>query len=460
MPPQGATSLADRSAAVHRLADRLGFVALGIAPARPSRYAEHVRRWLELARHGDMDYMARDLEARLDPTRLLPGARSIIVAALAVDAALTDYDAESIPRLTHPPDTDPAAAPSTGPRRALESGGSGVDSVTGPSPVGRIARYARQPDYHRVLKKKLHRLADDLRELWPGHRFLTTVDTAPILEREVAALAGIGFIGKNTLLIAPRPPLMPVPSGPDRDPPGTRTPAPPHPSPGAGAGRGEERPTPEAQCRPADHRVPPIGSQLLLGEILTTLPLQSALDRGHVVTDHCGTCRRCIDACPTRCIDDAGWQLDATRCISYLSIEHRGRIDPALHPLMGDWIAGCDDCQTACPFNQVPAPAHARLAHGSDRPDSPPAALDLLDVLNWQAADRQRAVERSPLKRIKLEQWKRNALIAAGNRLATHDHPALRRRIGELADDPAEPELVRQTAEQVIAALPPRGRDG
>lgn len=372
-------SFAPRAQAVVRLAQNLGFALLGIAPAEPSAYAREFQAWLDAGLQGEMDYMAAHTPQRLDPRVLVPGARSIICVA--------DLYASR------------AAAPPAGEPAPSQPG------------TGRIARYAWGDDYHRVMKKRLHTLADALRERWPEETFLTTVDTAPILEREHALRAGLGWIGKNTMLI--------------------------HPA---------------------------LGSYLLLGEIVTTMPMQTA-DEGAGASgastsgpgrmaDHCGTCTRCIDACPTRCITEH--RVDATRCISYLTLEHRGPIAPELHADMGDWLAGCDVCQEVCPFNQPRAAGEDEALPRPYRayaPRPPAPAVPLLEVLNWTAPDRQKAFERSPLKRIKLDQLQRNALIAAGNRLAKHSEPALRKRIEEIAHGTTAGELCRETAQAVLDQL-------
>ncbi|MCE9592266.1 MAG: tRNA epoxyqueuosine(34) reductase QueG [Planctomycetes bacterium] len=363
MPPPPA----QRAATVRRLSERLGFAMLGIAPADAADHADHVKQWLAAGRHGEMTYMEAALAERLDPRRLVPGAKSIIcVADLYADRAAPE-----------PP--------------------------LPPAPAGRIARYAWGDDYHKVMKKRLHRLADDLREVWPDEEYRTTVDTAPILEREQALRAGLGWVGKNTMLIHPR-----------------------------------------------------LGSYMLLGEIVTTLALETAGDAGQAISDHCGTCTRCIDACPTRCIDPAGYTLDASRCISYLTLEHRGPIAPELHAPIGDWLAGCDVCQEVCPFNaplDAPPPAAIHPAH---RPRPPAPAIPILDLLQWDADARREAFERSALKRIRLDQLKRNALIIAGNYLGVatgHPDPALLARVRAIANDPDETELVRTTARQVLERM-------
>jgi epoxyqueuosine reductase len=303
-----------------------------------------------------MDYLARHVELRLDPRQLLPGARSVICVA---------------DRLPPPP----------------EKGGEG-EGEAGGGRRGRVARYVHISDYHKVLKKRLIRLADALRQRRPEGEYRVCVDTAPLLEREHAMRAGLGWIGKHTLLLS-------------RD----------------------------------------LGSHLLLGAIVTTLDL--AADARE--TDHCGTCRRCIEACPTQCITP--YSVDATRCISYLTIEHRSAIDPQLHEPMGAWLFGCDICQDVCPYvRKAERERPAAMPAGYERKFG---SLDLLEVLEWSEADRRAAFVKSAMKRAKLDMLKRNALIVAGNRLAEADDPALRERIERSAADPDEPELVRRTARAV-----------
>jgi len=339
------------------LAKPLGFALLGVAEAKPTARPGFVRDWLGTGRHGEMGYLAQHVDKRLDPRALLPGARSIICAA--------DQYAHADPQVQDEPKTS-----------------------------GRIARYAWGDDYHKVLKKRLHKLADLLSAQFPQATFKTAVDTAPVMEREHAQRAGLGWTGKHTLLIHPQR-----------------------------------------------------GSYLLLGEIITTLAVEPT---GESITDHCGSCTRCIDACPTQCIEP--YALDATRCISYLTLEHRSAIDADLHEAMGDWVAGCDVCQEVCPYNQA-----ARLeTHGvkpsqvAYEPRAPGPRVALLELLEWNAEARSRAFTRSALKRIKLDMLKRNALIAAGNYLRQHNDAALRQRVQNIAQDEAEAEMVRKTARQVL----------
>lgn len=345
-----------------RILDRcraLGFAAAGVAPAAPTRYADELRAWLDAGKHGSMAYLAEHVGARLDPARVLPGVRSVIMVADL-------YHARS-----SPPD---------GPA---------------PSPLhGRVARYARGRDYHTAIKCRLHALADELRASFPGQAFRAAVDTAPILEREYAARAGLGWVGKHTLLIHPR-----------------------------------------------------LGSFTLLGGVLTTLeiPGEPAPE-----PDRCGSCTRCIDACPTGAITP--YSVDASRCIAYLTIERRGPVDPAFHAPIGDWIFGCDVCQDVCPHNSARPPS---VDVGEPNPDYTPrrAGFDALEVLGWTEDARRAAFEGSALKRATLTMMKRNALIVLGNALARRPDASALERIRRASADESEPELVRDTARAVLSRL-------
>ena len=218
---------------------------------------------------------------------------------------------------------------------------------------GASREYALGDDYHDLIKTKLFKLADWLKEQIPTIQTRCGVDTAPIMERELAARAGIGWIGKNTCIINPR-----------------------------------------------------IGSWLLLGEILTTLqlPVDSPID------DHCGACTRCIDACPTHAITEP-YSLDATRCISYLTIEHRSEIPHDLKASIGDWLYGCDICQDVCPHNSR---APSAIDEGL-RPRFATGSLDVREVANWSDETYRTTLRDSAMKRVKLPILKRNAAIVAGN---------------------------------------------
>ncbi len=300
---------------IKQLARDRGFALCGIAEARPSDHGDHFRQWLAEGKHGEMAYLARNVRTRLDPRQLLPGAKSIICVA--------DYIGPPSPQ----------------------------DSKFKTQDSGLVARYAQVSDYHKVIKKRLHGLADALRREHPDAQFRVCVDTAPIMEREHAARAGLGWIGKHTLLL--------------------------------------------------DRR---LGSHLLLGEIVTTLTLTPDAPQ----TDHCGGCTRCIDACPTDCITP--YAIDASQCISYLTIEHRTEINLNHHRAMDRWIFGCDVCQQVCPYVKKSSPAALPPGYQPHR-----QTLNPLEVLNWTEDDRRSAFTGSAMKRAKLDMMHRNAAIVVAN---------------------------------------------
>ncbi len=241
-------------------AQQIGFDLVGIAPAAPADQFDRLTEWLARGFAGAMNYMERRHEARRQPQSILPTVRSVIMAAM-------NYN--------------PAAAEASEPNR------------------GRIARYARGPDYHNVLRQRLKELLEWLQREKPGCSGRAVVDTAPLLERDFARRAGLGWIGKNTMLIHPR-----------------------------------------------------LGSYSLLGALLVDEELEPDPP---FATAHCGTCTACLDACPTEAFAGPGW-LDSRRCISYLTIELRGPMPEELRPDVGDWLFGCDICQEVCPWNRK-APA-------------------------------------------------------------------------------------------------------
>ena len=303
---------------IKRLAREAGFDHCGIARAEAIGRGDYLRGWLEAGKAGSMTYLRRHLDERCDPRRLLDGARSVIVVAL----------------LYHQSQPDPAP----------DDGG----------PKGRVAMYAWGDDYHKIVKKKLHSLADRLRADLPGpFAARACVDTAPLLERELAAAAGIGWIGKNTMVVSRE-----------------------------------------------------LGSHFFLGALVTTLDLPP----DKPAEDHCGTCTRCLEACPTSALG-APYQMDASRCVSYLTIEHREEIPAQLHEPMGPWVFGCDVCQEVCPFNRkAPHTSEPRFAL---RPPGP--RLDLDDLLTWTEDDYRDHLQGSAMKRATLAMLKRNAAIALRN---------------------------------------------
>lgn len=333
---------------VHRLAREIGLDRVGVTRPRPSRYRAYYREWLAAGQHGTMAYLARNVELRLEPARILPGARSAICAAVG-------YRREDAP-----PDDD--------------------------RPRGIVARYARGRDYHRVVKLKLRRLIERLRaELAEPFEARVFVDTGPLFERELAAAAGIGWIGKNTLVLH------------------------------------EE-----------------LGSYLLLGVALTTLELEPDAP----ATDHCGTCRRCLDACPTQAFPQP-YRMDASRCISYLTIEHRGEVEPQFFEAIGAWVFGCDICQEVCPFNRKAPPGRDAALKAS----AVPAYPDLLEWVQMRSGAYRRLTRGTAVGRARRSMLRRNALIALRN---VSGAEALG-PVGELADD--SDALVRAT----FARLKPGG---
>lgn len=303
------------------LARDLGFDRLGITPAQPVARAEYYRSWLARGYGGSMAFLRRNLAARADPRGLLPGARTVLCAAM-------NYRREDAP---------PAPLPGTSPR-----------------PLGRVARYARGRDYHTVLHRRLKRLVAELRaRLDEPFEARVCVDTQPVLERALAAAAGVGWIGKNTCLMH------------------------------------EE-----------------FGSYLFLGEVVTTLDLAA----DGPVTDHCGTCTRCLEACPTGAFR-APYELDASRCIAYLTIEHHGEIPVEFHAGIGDRVFGCDVCQEVCPFNRD-AP---RAADPDLLADVTPAYVDLAALVALRSGDHRRLTRGSAARRAPRPMWQRNGEIALAN---------------------------------------------
>jgi epoxyqueuosine reductase len=343
----------------------LGFAAAGVCRADPSENAAEIRRWLADGKHGDMAFLADTVETLLDPSRELAGVRSVVMVADLYHAR----PAEGEPSFSPPP--------------------------AGPVP-GRIARYAQGRDYHTHLKKRLHRLNDELRPMFPGHHFRTFVDTAPVLEREFAHRAGLGWIGKHTLTIHPR-----------------------------------------------------LGSSFFLGGTYTTLDLTPAPDQP-TPRDHCGTCTRCIEACPTRAITP--YSVDATRCISYLTIERQGPIDPAFHAAMGEWLYGCDVCQEVCPHNS-PRGDPEGVANPHYAPER--TSFDALSVLGWDESARRAAFRTTSMKRASLAMMQRNALIVLTNHILTHPDtpPVALERLRTIAADPTQDPLVTVTARQCLDRL-------
>ncbi len=330
IPGENAVGL---KAGLQARARELGFDAVGITSAEAPTSAARFGAALAAGRHGEMAWLARNAEKRMDPQLVLPGAQSVV--ALAVSYA----EAEQ-----------PASA-ATGLRPALR---------------GEVARYARHVDYHDVLAPALRELAAWLdRAAGPGTRSLWYVDTGPILERDLAERAGLGFVGKHTNLISRQ-----------------------------------------------------LGNWFFLAEILTTAALEPDLPS----TRHCGHCTRCLDSCPTQAIT-APYTLDARRCISYLTIELKGSIPESLRPLIGNRIYGCDDCLAACPWNRFARAGN--LMRSATRSEL--AQPDLIQLLALDEAGFKVFFAGTPLLRTKRRGILRNVCVALGNLGDAAALPALRR---------------------------------
>ncbi len=306
--------------ALAEIARELGFARAAIVPIEPPRRHALYASWLAAGHAGDMAYLAspEHVAPRADLRAVLESARSLIVVALAYDR------------------TDPIPAGRL---------------------VGRIARYARGEDYHLVMRDRLVALADRLAvELGAPVASRPCVDSAPLLEREWAERGGLGFVAKNTMLIAP------------------------------GA-----------------------GSYIVLGELLVDADLAPTTDTP--AKPRCGTCRSCLDACPTNAFVDA-YVLDARRCISYLTIEHQGLIPRELRAAIGTWIFGCDICQEVCPFNAGGGEPHDPLL----APRSIEHALpDLVRLAHLNTNQLRQLVKRTALRRVSRESLLRNVAVALGN---------------------------------------------
>jgi epoxyqueuosine reductase len=331
----------------------LGFELVGIAPAQPPPHAESFLHWLAQGYAGAMEYLERTAHLRVNPAELLPDARSAVVVGL-------NYAPAELPETDY-----------------------------------RIARYALGDDYHQVIRAKLETLLSAIQAVAPDVWGRICVDSAPVLERDLAWLAGLGWYGKNTCLI------------------------------------NTQR-----------------GSYFFLGVLLLTLELEydTPAEGG------CGTCRLCLDACPTGALTEP-YVLDARKCISYLTIELRESIPESYRAPMGEWLFGCDICQEVCPFNRPRAHQPLRAQPTQEprlKPRPLPRLHDILTMDESQFADRFRS---SAIKRAKWRGLIRNALIVAGNK----GDPTLRPLIERYCQhhDP----VLRETAQWALARLATRTED-
>jgi epoxyqueuosine reductase len=373
----------DLAARAKATALALGFDRAGVARLAPTAESRFLPDWLARGFHGEMAYLARNVEKRVDPRALLDGsARSALVVSLIYDqpplVASRDGGSGNEP---HPPSGLPVGARALS--TSLACGSRSSDEVDCPGAIGagasagapsaRIAKYAGGPDYHDVLLDRLKAVGTALEAIAARPmRWRAYVDTGPLLERVLAAEAGLGWIGKNTCLIDPA-----------------------------------------------------LGSYAFLGVLISDLELSPDARE----PDHCGTCRACLDACPTGAFPEP-YVLDASRCLSYTTIELRGAIPEPLRAAQGDWVFGCDVCQDVCPWNlrtrRVLPDDRGGLRTALARHESWKRAtlawlLDL-DENAWRAASR-----RTALRRAKRRGLVRNAIVAAGNAGDASLRPALER---------------------------------
>ena len=330
------------TASVRRRGVELGFQQVAITAGNLGPDEAALLAWLDAGYHGELRYMARHGVRRARPAELVPGTIRIVSVRM-------DY------------------------RR----GGVDPDAVLGDPALGYVSRYALGRDYHKVVRRRLQRLADHIESEVGAFGYRAFADSAPVMEKPLARNAGLGWIGKHTNLI------------------------------NKGA-----------------------GSWFFLGELYTDLPLEV----DSPATDHCGTCRACIDACPTGAIV-APYRLDARLCISYLTIELHGSIPAALRPLVGNRIFGCDDCQLVCPWNRF-----ARTSAESDF--DPRHGLDsaaLVDLFAWTRDDYEARTRGMALRRLGYERWLRNIAVALGNAPAS---PAVVSALSSRRNHPSE--LVRE----------------
>ena len=314
------------NAAIRQRARELGFDDCRFTTAAPPDHAAHFAAWLERREHGEMAWLERNAAKRVEPQNVLPGARSLIVLAASYHAPI----------------------------------------APGQKNAGVVARYAQYADYHDILAEKLKSLTAFVNGLGGADtKSLWYVDTGPILERDLARRAGLGFTGKHTNLISRR-----------------------------------------------------LGNWFFLSEILTTLEL--APDRAE--TNHCGSCTRCLTACPTQAIT-APFRLDARKCISYLTIELKGAIPVELRPALGNRIYGCDDCLAACPWNRFAQAGRLMAEHARTDLRTP----DLMGLLALTDAEFKIRFAGSPILRTKRRGLLRNVCVALGNTAGPEALPALHR---------------------------------
>ena len=340
--------------AIRRRARELGFDDCRFTTAAAPTSADHLARWLAQGQQGEMEWLKRNAEKRVDPQKVLAGAKCVISLAVS-------YHSEN------------------------------QKSEIKNQPSGVVARYAQFADYHDVLSGPLRELSDYVKQ-WggPETRSLWYADTGPVLERDFAQRAGLGFVGKHTNLISRR-----------------------------------------------------LGNWIFLAEILTTLELEPDTPE----KNHCGTCTRCLAACPTNAIT-APFQLDARRCVSYLTIELKGSIPVALRPAIGNRIYGCDDCLAVCPWNKFAREGNLMKPHGRDDLAQP----DLIKLLALDGAGFKAKFAGSPVLRTKRRGLLRNVCVALGNVGDETALPALEKAAAD--HEPLIAEHARWAMEQIQQRRP------
>ena len=399
-PATGDEARAERQfdeAALHALAQNiktwgreLGFGAIGISDTDLSAAEASLAAWLEAGCHGEMDYMAKHGMKRARPAELVAGTLRVITARIAYLPADVLNGKQ--------PESDSSEGP-------LNQDWRGAEHARLADPAAAVVSiYARGRDYHKVMRNRLQHLSEKIQAEIGAFGYRVFTDSAPVLEVELAQKAGIGWRGKHTLLL-------------QRD----------------------------------------AGSLFFLGEIYVDVPLPTDTETSPEVApetpgSHCGSCSRCIDACPTGAIVGP-YKVDARLCISYLTIELKGSIPVEMRPLIGNRVYGCDDCQLVCPWNkfaQAAPVADFDVRHGLDR-------ASLVELFGWSADDFDTRMQGSAIRRIGYESWLRNLAVGMGNALrASRDAlsaeareaivEALRRR----ADDPSA--LVREHVQWALEA--------
>ena len=339
------TDVAELAGHIRSWGRELGFQQVGFSGTDLAAHEAHLDKWLSLGYHGDMHYMQRHGTLRSRPQELHPGTIRVISVRM-------DY---------------------------LPNGAGDIEALLKQPSNGVVSRYALGRDYHKLMRKRLQKLANRIEEHAGPIGYRVFVDSAPVLEKALAENAGLGWIGKHSNLVNKS-----------------------------------------------------AGSWFFLGEIFTDLPLPTDT----VGENHCGDCSRCLDVCPTAAII-APYTVDARRCISYLTIELHGSIPEEFRPMMGNRIYGCDDCQLVCPWNrfaQATGEEDFEPRHGLDTPD-------LIELFQWSEKQFLQRTEGSAIRRIGFERWLRNIAVALGNapvstdvtealktRL-THDSPVVREHV-------------------------------